>query len=294
MFDEDITLKELVAMLEEWKPLPKDKMARQIARKEKRAKDGDKKADTQSHRMKVAKNYLGKMTDVSKADQKFVGRDRHKWNAQKDKIEDETDKKGRKWVKAEDKAEAAKKKDKKKLQKKADKKYDKLEKGEKKREGMRMMRDIKNNAYKDDLESQAAVNRKEKEDKAKAKGMMNRAKAESALKAKPKKERIKGPKVKNPIKKEALDFTQFCDSLTAPLYEKEGELPKCPPGYKFDKNMMMCVPKTEKDSVGPSKYGDKDLRPGNGPGYHAIGNSGYSGAGYAFEEPPTSNDRAVQ
>ena len=89
-----------------------------------------------------------------------------------------------------------------------------------------------------------------------------------------------------------MDFTQFCDSVVFPLYEKEGEDPKCPPGYKFDKNLMMCVPKTQKDAVGPSKYGDKDLKPGSGAtGYNVIGNSGYSGAGYAFEEPPTTNDR---
>ena len=88
-----------------------------------------------------------------------------------------------------------------------------------------------------------------------------------------------------------MDFTQFCDSVVFPLYEKEGAIPKCPPGYRFDKEMMMCVPKTQKDAVGPSRYGDKDLKPGNGPGYNPIGNSGYSGSGYAFEEPPTSNDR---
>ena len=91
-----------------------------------------------------------------------------------------------------------------------------------------------------------------------------------------------------------MNFTEFLESTTKPLYEKEGDVPKCPPGYRFDKKMVMCVPKTQKDAVGPSKYGDKDLKPGNGPGYHAIGNSGYSGAGYAFEEPPTANDRAVQ
>ena len=91
-----------------------------------------------------------------------------------------------------------------------------------------------------------------------------------------------------------MDFTHFCDSVVFPLYEKEGELPKCPPGYKYDANMKMCVPKTQKDAVGPSKYGDKDMKPGNGPGYNVIGPSGYSGAGYAFTEPPTPQDRAVQ
>ena len=89
-----------------------------------------------------------------------------------------------------------------------------------------------------------------------------------------------------------MNFTDYILSAVHPLYEKEGALPKCPPGYKFDKELMMCVPKTQKDAIGTGqKYGDKDLKPGNGAGYNVIGNSGYSGAGYAFEEPPTYNDR---
>ena len=88
-----------------------------------------------------------------------------------------------------------------------------------------------------------------------------------------------------------MNFSEYCDSVVFPLYEKEGAIPKCPPGYKFDKEMMMCVPKTQKDAVGNSqKYGDKDLRPGNGPGYNTWGASGYSGTGYAWEEQPTNND----
>ena len=89
-----------------------------------------------------------------------------------------------------------------------------------------------------------------------------------------------------------MNFTEFCESIKPPLYEAEGEVPKCPPGYKYDVQMKMCVPKTPKDKVGAGqREGDKDLKPGNGPGYNTIGASGY-GAGYAFEEPPTSNDLA--
>ena len=88
-----------------------------------------------------------------------------------------------------------------------------------------------------------------------------------------------------------MDFTEYCKSVVFPLYEKEGEVPKCPPGYRFDKEMKMCVPKTTKDAVGDrQKYGDKDLKPGNGSGYNVFGSSGYGGDGYAFEEKPTSND----
>ena len=88
-----------------------------------------------------------------------------------------------------------------------------------------------------------------------------------------------------------MNFTDFKESLCTPLYEKEDAIPKCPPGYKFDKNLMMCVPKSGKDAVGNrQKEGNKDLRPGNGAGYNVIGSSGYDGSGYAFEERPTSND----
>ena len=88
-----------------------------------------------------------------------------------------------------------------------------------------------------------------------------------------------------------MNFTEFVESLVTPLYEKEGELPKCPPGYRYDKEMKMCVPKTQKDAVGNSqKYGDKDMKPGNGAGYNVWGSSGYDGSGYAWEERPTGND----
>ena len=109
---------------------------------------------------------------------------------------------------------------------------------------------------------------------------------------KPQPYRIKNTKGKRlpSSKKEHMDFTEFTNSAVHPLYEKEGAVPKCPPGYRFDKEMMMCVPKTPKDAVGQSKYGNKDLKPGQGPHYNVFGNSGYSGAGYAFEEPPTTND----
>ena len=88
-----------------------------------------------------------------------------------------------------------------------------------------------------------------------------------------------------------MDYTEFLNSIKHPLYEKEGKLPKCPPGYRFDKELMMCVPKSPKDAVGnKQKEGDKDMKPGNGAGYNVWGSSGYDGAGYAFEERPTSND----
>ena len=87
-----------------------------------------------------------------------------------------------------------------------------------------------------------------------------------------------------------MDYTEYLASIRHPLYEKEGELPKCPPGYRFDKEMMMCVPKTPKDRVGSGqKEGNKDLRPGNGASYNVWGASGYNGDGYAWEEQPTGD-----
>ena len=91
---------------------------------------------------------------------------------------------------------------------------------------------------------------------------------------------------------ESMDFTEFLEATVAPLYEKEGAIPKCPPGYRFDKKQMMCVPKTSKDSVGDGqKEGNKDMKPGNGAGYNVWGVTGYNG-GYAWEEGPTTNDKA--
>ena len=91
-------------------------------------------------------------------------------------------------------------------------------------------------------------------------------------------------------KREAMNFTDYINSAVPPLYEAEGDIPKCPPGYRYDKTMKMCVPKSNRDAIGKDqKYGDKDLKPGSGPGYNVWGSSGYDGAGYAFEEPPTTN-----
>lgn len=107
---------------------------------------------------------------------------------------------------------------------------------------------------------------------------------------------IKGSKKDNledTLKKESINFSEFLDSAVHPLYEKEGDLPKCPPGYRYDQKLVMCVPKTPKDSVGRGeKSGDKDLKPGQGAHYNVWGNTGVDGAGYAWEEGPTTNDKA--
>jgi hypothetical protein len=85
------------------------------------------------------------------------------------------------------------------------------------------------------------------------------------------------------IEEQRMNFTDWLDSLVEPLYEADG-IPQCPPGYKFDKKNMMCVPKSKKDDVSGSK-GEKNLEPGNMPSFNTIGSHGQNGAPYAYEEP---------
>jgi hypothetical protein len=88
------------------------------------------------------------------------------------------------------------------------------------------------------------------------------------------------------IEEQAMNFSEWQDSLCPALYEVNSN-PACPPGYKWNKKQMMCVPKTAKDDV--SKNDKRDSHPGNGPGYHTIGSHGQNGAPYAYEEPATSD-----
>ena len=81
-----------------------------------------------------------------------------------------------------------------------------------------------------------------------------------------------------------LNFTEFCDSFCDPLYEAQGKAPKCPPGYKYNREQKQCVPKSEKDDVRKDK-GSKDSKPGNGPSYNVWGSTGVNGDGYAWAEP---------
>ena len=289
-------LRGMAEMFEEWKPFPKDKVERSIEKKEKN--DPNRKAQT------AVKNFRTKATDTHKQKQFMIGKDYEKLNTQYQNHKDAEDKSGDKFLKNYSKlkdkrekvGEKPKKKDKKevkKLQKKTDKHLENLEKYEGRSKAMdSVARSYKRTTTGED-KKQAEANKKDKADRASAKSGLNRAGLEGALKAKPKREKMKGPAIKNTIKKESMNFTEFLDSTTQPLYEKEGEVPKCPPGYKYDVEMKMCVPKTNKDSIGKDqKHGNKDLKPGNGAGYNVWGNSGYSGAGFAWEEQPTSNDIA--
>ena len=80
-----------------------------------------------------------------------------------------------------------------------------------------------------------------------------------------------------------MDFTDFCNSMTKPLYEANGK-GVCPPGYKLDKKTMMCVPETQKDDVRGTDGNKKNLEPGNMPSFNSIGSHGQNGAPYAYAE----------
>lgn len=80
-----------------------------------------------------------------------------------------------------------------------------------------------------------------------------------------------------------MNFSEFCDAFCDPLYEASG-IPKCPPGYRYNRKQMQCVPKTEKDDVRVNKGGAKDMHPSNGPGYNVWGRTGINGDGYAWAE----------
>ena len=87
------------------------------------------------------------------------------------------------------------------------------------------------------------------------------------------------------IEEQVMNFSEYCQSVTKPLYEADG-VPHCPPGYRFDAKQMMCVPKTEKDNVTNQKgtSDKKDMSPENMPGFNTIGSHGQNGSPHAYEE----------
>ena len=82
-----------------------------------------------------------------------------------------------------------------------------------------------------------------------------------------------------------MNFSEYKEATDGvkPLYQVEGELPKCPRGYKWNMKSKRCEPKTEQDSV--SNQHRKDSHPKNGPGYNVWGATGLNGDGYAWAEP---------
>ena len=84
-----------------------------------------------------------------------------------------------------------------------------------------------------------------------------------------------------------MNFTEYLAATEGvePLYQVEGKGPSCPPGYQWDKKAMRCVPKTEKDKVGPHDD-SKDMKPdNNSASFNIWGKTGVNGDGYAYAEP---------
>ena len=76
----------------------------------------------------------------------------------------------------------------------------------------------------------------------------------------------------------ALNFSEWQESLTNPQYQVEGKEPKCPEGYKYDKQLKTCVPDTSKGHENP---GEKEC-PQSLASYNVIGATGINGDGYAI------------
>jgi len=83
-----------------------------------------------------------------------------------------------------------------------------------------------------------------------------------------------------------LNFSEYLDLVDGiePLYQVEGKGIGCPPGFKYDKKTMKCVPKSDEDRVSNDRSGSKDMKPENGPAYSTIGQTGLNGDGYAYGE----------
>ena len=82
---------------------------------------------------------------------------------------------------------------------------------------------------------------------------------------------------------EAMNFSEYLEATDGvkPVYHVEGELPKCPPGYKYNQKTKRCEPKTKEDEVGKDA---KDSSPANSASYKVFGKTGLNGDGYAWEE----------
>ena len=260
---------------EEWKPFPKDKVTKQLNKKEKGSK--------QAKIMKAVSNYKTRNTDFTKADQKWTGSDIQKHN---DRIQHHADKLNHHYDKADKHEEKANKAydkgDKKKAQKHIDKSDKHTEKGNQaghKLTTLKAVRHSSSQAKRSEDAKQAEINKKSKEDRAKVKRMAKISGLESALK----KPAVSG--AEKGFKKESLNFTEYLEAQCDPLYEVKGALPKCPPGYRYSMEQKQCVPKTDKDDVRKDKGGGKDSHPSNGPGYNVWGRTGVNGDGYAYAEP---------
>lgn len=85
-----------------------------------------------------------------------------------------------------------------------------------------------------------------------------------------------------------MNFTEFLEALESPIYQIEGNIPKCKKGYKWDNDIGGCVPVGSKN-----KESKTDTRPEEGEGFNAIGSNGMDG-GYALAEPPIQKEEVYK
>mgnify|MGYP001497466270 CR=1 FL=1 len=77
-----------------------------------------------------------------------------------------------------------------------------------------------------------------------------------------------------------MNFSEFNESLQNPLFEKKGEAPKCPEGYKWNSKLGKCEPKVKQKAQ--ENPGDKHRTLiGN---FNVYGATGINGDGYALED----------
>lgn len=83
------------------------------------------------------------------------------------------------------------------------------------------------------------------------------------------------------IEEERMNFTDFLESITEPIYEVKGKGKVCPDGHRIDPKTGVCVP------IGPLRTSQNpDQKELNSPtsGYNVWGPTGLNGDGYALEE----------
>ena len=68
-----------------------------------------------------------------------------------------------------------------------------------------------------------------------------------------------------------MNFSEFNESLRDPLFEKKGETPECPEGFKWNNKLGKCEPKV-KQKKNRENPGDKNLP--EGPGFNVWGHTG--------------------
>lgn len=86
-----------------------------------------------------------------------------------------------------------------------------------------------------------------------------------------------------------MNFSEFNESLQNPLFEKKGETPECPEGYKWNKKLGKCEPKVKQKAQ--ENPGDKHRTlMGN---FNVYGATGINGDGYALEDSGEASAEAA-